>query len=96
MLQFVSYLFKEYTEEQFLASKFSELFNLKKVTLKNEIITLQYDDIFLRARSSEEDFWNLILKEKCPNLGKWCHQLDLLWIHVSVQIAFFYFKTNEI
>ena len=67
---FMCFPFAEDTDDvESVASKMATLFNMDSSALENEILALQAD-IQLKSRARNGDFWNLLTKERYPNIRK--------------------------
>lgn len=80
----VSYLcfpFGENIDVDCITSKVASLFNLDSCAVENEILTLK-NDIELKSRATPDmnvQFWNLMQKEKYPNLRQTAENLTALF-----------------
>ena len=73
IIQYLSFPFRQDLDRKNIAGKISMIFSMDNVSLENEIITLQ-SDIFLKARSSEEEFWKYVSRDKYSNIRK-CREM---------------------
>jgi len=68
-IPFISFPLREDLNTQMTAKKASQLFQIDEVTLEEDMINIQCN-VYLKAGSSENNFWHLINKEKFPNLRR--------------------------
>lgn len=66
---FMSYPFDTKIKAEIIAESLSTIFDMDILTLEDEIITLQ-NDIYIKARASEDKFWKYLTEEKYPNVKK--------------------------
>jgi len=69
VIPFISFPFNEGLNTQMFAKKAAQLFQIDEVTLDDEVINMRCN-VYLKARSSENNFWHLVSKEKFPNLRR--------------------------
>ena len=66
---FMSFPFDSNIKAETIAQNLSTIFDMDNITLEAEIITLQ-NDIYIKARASEDKFWKYLAEDKYPNLKK--------------------------
>lgn len=81
VVSFLSFPFGENIDVDCITSKVASLFNLDSGAIENEILTLN-NDIELKSRATPDtnvQFWNLMQKEKYPNLRQTAKNLTALF-----------------
>ncbi|XP_060881571.1 EPM2A-interacting protein 1-like [Metopolophium dirhodum] len=63
----MSFPFSETNNIENISTQISNLFYIDSTKFESEIIKIK-SDIFLKARGSETNFWNLLSEEKYPSL----------------------------
>jgi len=71
---FMSFPFDKNIKVETIAENLSTIFDLDNITLEAEIITLQ-NDIYIKARASEDKFWKYLAEDKYLNLKKCAENL---------------------
>lgn len=69
VIPFISFSFKEDLNTQMTAKRAAQLFQIDEVSLGDVMINMRYN-VYLKARSSEINFWYLVSKEEFPNLRR--------------------------
>lgn len=69
VIPFISFPFKEDLNTQVIAKKAAHLFQIDEVSLEDEMINMRCN-VYLKARSSENNFWHLVNKKEFPNLRR--------------------------
>lgn len=69
IVEYMSFPFKSDLDIKEIAVTISENYSLSKLSLESEILTLK-NDIFLKARATEESFWKFVPRQKFPNLRR--------------------------
>jgi hypothetical protein len=71
---FMSFPFSETNSIENISTQISNLFDMDSTKFESEIIKIK-SDIFLKARGSETNFWNLLSEEKYPDFRNVALQL---------------------
>lgn len=69
VIPFISFQFKEDLNTQMITKRAAQLFQIDEVFLEDEMINMRCN-VYLKARSSENNFWYLVSKEEFPNLRR--------------------------
>jgi len=74
IITFMSFPFSETNSIENISTQISNLFDMDSTKFESEIINIK-SDIFLKARGSETNFWNLLSEKKYPCLRNLALQL---------------------
>jgi len=89
VITFLSFPFSETNSIENISTQISNLFDMNSTKFESEIIKTK-SDIFLKARGSETNFWNLLSEEKYPDLRNVTLQLHsfILDLHICAKQHF--------